>query len=132
MPRAPLFLLPAASCTLATDGRHKNGRRRMNGRAGKCLFLAETTSLHVNGAEGVYLTELCRGSCSHQSIATQDSPLSSRALRQEMPATLFAGGGLMGSRDWTALRQQRKGLLASTDSAQRRKVCNRSESERRY
>lgn len=92
MPRAPLFLLPAASCSLATEGRHKNERRRINGRAVKCLFLAETIRLHVNRAEGVYLTALCRGSCSHQAVATQDSPLSSRALRQEMPATLFAGG----------------------------------------
>lgn len=92
MPRAPLFLLPAASCSLATEGRHENERRRINGRADKCLFLAETIRLHVNRAEGVYLTELCRGSCSHQAVTTQDSPLSSRALRQEMPATLFAGG----------------------------------------
>lgn len=106
------FLLPAASCSLATEGRHKHKRRRINGRAAKRLLAGRD---HLSARQWRRTSLFDRSllwQLQPQPAATQDSPLSSRALRQEMPATLFAGGRLMGSRDWTALRQRRKGRPA--------------------
>lgn len=115
----------AVQCSLESShrGRHKHGRR-MNGRDHRSACQWRRTRR---------FDRRLSWQLQPQSAATQDSPFSSRVLRQEMPATLFAGeGGLMGSRDWTALRQHRKGL-----PAQRREACNlystvRSERQLRY